>query len=409
MLGSLASGRSHVYGFLEGEDCLATMKAFTAMGVSIKRDGQTLIVDGVGLNGLCAPKDELNLGNSGTSMRLMSGLMAAQSFDSVLTGDASLQSRPMRRVTGPLSQMGASIITESDGTAPLHFKGGQKLTGIHYDMPVASAQVKSALLLAGLYAEGETIVVEPAASRDHTERMLEGLGCQVTKNGAQVSVKAVDELLACDIQVPGDISSAAFLMAAAAIVPGSELLIRDVGVNPTRTGIIDILRAMGVTIAVENVRESGGEPLADITVKSSALNGIEIDPKLVPLAIDEFPAIFIAAAFAHGETVLSGAQELRVKESDRIAAMAEGLSTLGITAQPTEDGMVIQGLGAEGQCEGGEIDSHHDHRIAMAFSLAALRSSEPVRIRDCDNVDTSFPGYVQLMQQVGLNIDVDQD
>jgi 3-phosphoshikimate 1-carboxyvinyltransferase len=402
MLGSLAQGRTEITGFLEGEDCLATMHAFQAMGVNIEYtsgSGQVLI-EGVGLHGLHAPTTALDLGNSGTSMRLMAGLCAGQQFDVTLVGDASLTKRPMRRVTDPLSRMGARILTSDNGTPPLFIKGGGQLEGIEYEMPVASAQVKSCLLLAGMYARGRTCVVEPAPTRDHTERMLGGFGYQIQREGNRICIEGGGSLNATDIHVPADISSAAFFMVGASIAPDSELVLRDVGINPTRNGVITILQLMGADIQVENEREVCGEPVADIRVRSAALRGIDIPEEQVPLAIDEFPALFIAAACAEGTTRLIGAEELRVKESDRIQVMADGLAELGIAAEPTPDGIVIQG----GQIGSGRINSHGDHRIAMSFAMAALRASGPVVIDDCANVNTSFPGFVALAQQTGLGI-----
>ena len=404
MLGSIAEGVTHVTGFLQAEDCLATMNAFRAMGVEIEGptpDG-AVTVHGVGMHGLKAPKDDLYLGNSGTSMRLLSGLLAGQSFDVVLTGDASLTRRPMKRVTEPLRQMGAVIKTSPTGTAPLKIRGGGNLEGIHYDMPVASAQVKSCLLLAGLYADGETSVTEPAPTRDHTERMLAGFGYPVSREGNRISVRSGGRLQGADIDVPSDISSAAFFMVGAAIAEDADVTLQHVGVNPTRTGVIEILKLMGADIEVLNEREVGGEPVADIRIRSSKLKGIQIPEHLVPLAIDEFPVLFVAATCAVGETRLTGAEELRVKESDRIQVMADGLQSLGVHAIATPDGMVIQ----PSAIKGGMVDSHGDHRIAMAFSIAALRASGPIYIKDCENVNTSFPTFVSLAQGLGLKINV---
>jgi len=401
MLGSLAEGRTVVSGFLEGEDSLATLSAFRAMGVQISGpDAAKVQIEGVGLQGLQAPVAALNLGNSGTSMRLMSGLLAGQSFSTMLTGDASLSSRPMKRVVGPLTMMGARIDASDGGTAPLRIYGNATLAGIDYDMPVASAQVKSSLLLAGLYARGQTCVSEPAPTRDHTERMLTGMGYPVQRSGNRVCIEGGHTLHGIAIDVPADISSAAFFLVGASIAPGSDLLLAHVGMNPTRTGIIDILQQMGADISVLNERDVGGEPVADLRVQSAPLHGIDIPPRLVPLAIDEFPVIFVAAACAQGRTVLTGAKELRVKESDRIQVMADGLQILGIDAQPTPDGMVIEG----GTLGSGCVGSHGDHRIAMAFSMAALRAQGEVEITDCANVNTSFPGYVEQACQAGLKI-----
>lgn len=402
MLGALAQGRTRVTNFLQGEDCLATLNAFAAMGVQIERPGEAeVLIHGVGLQGLNKADAPLDVGNSGTSMRLMAGLLSAQSFDSTLTGDSSLQRRPMRRVIDPLAQMGAKIASD-EGRAPLEIAGGQALAGIRYDMPVASAQVKSCLLLAGLYAQGETAVIEPGPSRDHSERMLRAFGYTVTQEEAVVSVQGGGDLKACDIAVPNDISSATFFMLGAAIVPRSEVLLTNVGVNPTRTGVIDILRLMGASITLENTREQGGEPVADIRICGAQLKGIEIPPQLVPLAIDEFPAIFIAAACAEGETLLTEAAELRVKESDRIQVMADGLQALGVTAEPRPDGIRIVG----GVIQGGEVSSHGDHRIAMSFAMAGLRAQADITITDCVNVDTSFPGFAQLAAEAGLKLEV---
>jgi 3-phosphoshikimate 1-carboxyvinyltransferase len=401
MLGSLASGTTRVTGFLEAEDCLATMTAFRAMGVSIDgpHAGQ-LSIHGVGLTGLKAPERPLYLGNSGTSMRLLTGLLAGQRFDTVLTGDPSLSRRPMKRVTDPLRTMGAQVETTANGTAPIRIAGGAALKGIHYPMPIASAQVKSCLLLAGLYAEGQTCVTEPAPSRDHTERMLKGFGYEVHRDGAKVCVHSGGTLTARQVDVPSDISSAAFFLVGGSIAEDADVLLKHVGVNPTRTGVIDILRLMGANLEVLNPRESGGEPVADLRIRTSRLQGIHIPESLVPLAIDEFPALFIAAACAEGETRLTGAEELRVKESDRIQVMSDGLRILGIDAQPTPDGMIIHG----GRLGTGRVDSHGDHRIAMAFAIAGLRATGEICIDNCANVNTSFPTFVSLARNLGLNI-----
>ena len=401
MLGSLAEGTTEVEGFLEGEDALATLQAFRDMGVVIEGPHHgRLTIHGVGLRGLKAPPGALYLGNSGTSMRLLAGLLAAQDFDSTLTGDASLSRRPMSRVAEPLRAMGAVIETAADGRPPITIRGRKTLTGQSYEMPVASAQVKSCLLLAGLYAQGTTSVIEPAPTRDHTERMLRGFGHPVSVDGARVSLESGSGLQAARIEVPGDISSAAFFLVAASIAQSSDLLLEGVGINPTRTGIIDILRLMGGDITLENPREAGGEPVADLRVRSAQLKGIEIPEALVPLAIDEFPALFIAAACAQGRTVLRGAQELRVKESDRIQAMADGLLALGVSVEPTPDGIIIDGS----QIGGGVVDAQGDHRIAMAFSIAALRATAPIHIHDCANVATSFPNFLALCAQVGMRV-----
>lgn len=402
MLGALAKGTTTVEGFLEGEDALATLYAFRSMGVNIEGPEQgRVIIHGVGINGLQAPQGPLDLGNSGTSMRLLSGLLAGQSFDSELTGDESLSTRPMRRVTVPLAKMGAEIETAEGGTPPLCIKGGAMLKGFEYDMPIASAQVKSCLLLAGLYAEGETAVIEPAPTRDHTERMLLGFGYQVSVEAQRSSLLGGGQLQSTEIEVPADISSAAFFMVAASICPGSDLLLEHVGINPTRIGVINILKAMGADIELLNSKEVGGEPVADIRVRYAPLKGINIPEDQVPLAIDEFPVLFVAAACAEGKTVLTGAEELRVKESDRIQVMADGLKVLGVDIEPTEDGAVICGGQTMG---GGEVVSHGDHRIAMAFAVAALRAESKITIRDCANVATSFPNFIALANQVGFNL-----
>jgi 3-phosphoshikimate 1-carboxyvinyltransferase len=352
------------------------------------------------MQGLRAADQPLDVGNSGTSMRLLAGLLAGQSFTTELVGDASLSKRPMRRVTDPLAEMGAVIRTSEAGTAPLTIEGGQSLRAIKYTLPVASAQVKSCLLLAGLYAQGQTCVTEPAPTRDHTERMLQGFGYAVKRTGPTVCLQGGGKLVATALDVPADISSAAFFMVGASIASGSNLVLQHVGMNPTRIGVINILRQMGADITLSNEATVSGEPVADVRIKSAPLQGIRIPEDQVPLAIDEFPVLFVAAASAQGQTVLTGARELRVKESDRIQVMADGLTTLGITARPTEDGMVIEG----GQMTGGRVNSHGDHRIAMAFAIASLRASGAILIDDCANVNTSFPGFVDLARSCGLNL-----
>jgi 3-phosphoshikimate 1-carboxyvinyltransferase len=402
MLGALADGTTTISGFLEGEDCLATLRAFRAMGVRIEgpESGQ-VTVHGVGLHGLHPPTEVLDMGNSGTSMRLMAGILAGQTFDTTLMGDASLMRRPMGRVTTPLAQMGAQIDSAVQGTAPLRIRGGQRLIGIDYPLPVASAQVKSCLLLAGLYAQGVTRITEPAPTRDHTERMLEAFGYPLQRdNERTVALAGGGRLLGAEIDVPADLSSAAFFLVGASIAPGSDLVLEHVGLNPTRSGVIDILRLMGADIEVLEPRLAGTEPVADLRVRYAPLRGLRIPAAFAPLAIDELPALFVAAACAEGETVFAGAEELRVKESDRIQAMADGLTALGITAQPLPDGIIIQG----GDLAGGLIDSHGDHRIAMSFSVAALRAAGPIRVCDCANVNTSFPDFVSLSRSVGLAI-----
>ena len=399
-LGALAEGVTEIDGLLEGEDVLCTLGAFRAMGVRAQGPERgRLLIEGAGLRGLRAPAQPLDMGNSGTAMRLMAGILAGQTFDTVLVGDASLSKRPMRRVTDPLAAMGARIEAAAGGRPPLAIRGGV-LTGIDYRLPMASAQVKSALLLAGLYAGGRTRVAEPAPSRDHTERMLRGFGYAVTREDGWVGVDGGGRLVATRLAVPADLSSAAFFLVGASIATGSELTLSHVGVNPTRTGVLDILKQMGADIALLNAREVGGEPVADLRVRAAKLRGIRIPEALVPLAIDEFPILFIAAACAEGETQLSGARELRVKESDRIAVMAEGLRALGIEAIERDDGLTIRG----GRVRGGEVDSRGDHRVAMAFAIAALVASGPIVVRDCKNIDTSFPGFAALAASAGLRL-----
>jgi 3-phosphoshikimate 1-carboxyvinyltransferase len=406
MFGSLAEGTTRITGFLEGEDSLNTLRAFRDMGVRIEGpEHGKVTIEGVGMHGLKDPGKTLDLGNSGTSMRLLAGLLSGQDFDVELSGDASLSKRPMKRVTDPLADMGAIVETGEGGTPPLRIKGGQKLKAIDYAMPMASAQVKSCCLLAGMYAEGRTCVTEPAVTRDHTERMLRAFGCEVQVDDATACVQGPATLRATDIDVPADISSAAFFMVGASIAEGSELLIEHVGINPTRTGVIDILKLMGADLSLENQREVGGEPVADIRVKSARLRGASIDETLVPLAIDEFPVLFVAAACAEGQTVVTGAEELRVKESDRIQVMADGLQALGVDATATDDGMIING----GAIHGGSVDSHDDHRIAMAFAMASLCADGDIHILDCDNVNTSFPGFAELANACGLSIQVIDD
>ena len=402
MLGALASGVTEVKGFLEGEDSLATLQAFRDMGVTIEGPEDGFVrIHGVGMHGLQAPRGPLYLGNSGTAMRLFAGLLAAQPFDSELTGDASLSGRPMGRVADPLRAMGAVIDTAKGGRPPLKIRGGQTLSGIHYEMPVASAQVNSCLLLAGLYAEGSTSVTEPAPTRDHTERMLAGFGYHVHRDGATASVSGGGKLTATNIDVPADISSSAFFLVAASIAPGSDLILRHVGMNPTRVGVINILRQMGANIEVLDEREIGGEPVADLRVRSAELQGIDIPEDQVPLAIDEFPVLFIAATCATGRTVLRGAEELRVKESDRIQVMADGLAALGVETTVTPDGIIIDGGQTIG---GGTVNSRGDHRIAMSFAVASLRAKGDITVTDCANVATSFPGFVALAKSTGINI-----
>lgn len=400
MLAALAEGRSHVHGFLEGEDTRATAAVLKQLGVRIETpaDGER-VIDGVGLHGLRGTDARLDCGNAGTGMRLLAGLLAGQAFDSVLVGDESLSRRPMRRVTDPLSRMGARIDTQ-EGLPPLHIHGGCHLQGISYTLPVASAQVKSALLLAGLYAQGTTEVIEPHPTRDYTERMLAAFGWPIEFEPGRARLSGGHRLIATDVDVPADFSSAAFFLVAASVVPGSELHLQSVGLNPRRTGLLQALRLMGADIRVENERESGGEPVGDIVVRHAALKGADIPEAIVPDMIDEFPALFIAAAAAAGPTVIRGAAELRVKESDRLATMAAGLRVLGIAVDETPDGGTIHG----GRLGGGVVDSHGDHRIAMSFAIAGLLADAPITITDCSNVATSFPGFIELANGCGFGL-----
>ena len=401
MLGSIADGITRVSGFLEGEDSLATLSAFKDMGVKIERNGSNGTINGVGKYGLKEPINSLNLGNSGTSIRLMSGLLSAQSFDSELCGDESLSKRPMGRVIEPLRLMGADI-SGNDSKPPLLIKGGKQLSSIEYTLPVASAQIKSCLLLAGLYSDGKTTIIENGISRDHTERMLKGFGYDVTSSSNTISLMGGGSLKSCDIEVPSDISSAAFFMVAGCISENSSIVLEAVNINPTRTGVIDILRLMGGNIELLNQRLQAGELIADIKVTSSELKGIEIPENLVPLAIDEFPVLFIAASCAKGETVLTGARELRVKESDRIQVMADGLTSLGIDNEVLDDGIRI--IGGEFKEQTSSIKSHHDHRISMAFAIASVKSKFNIEIEGVDNVKTSFPNFVELANSIGMKI-----
>ncbi|ULU23525.1 3-phosphoshikimate 1-carboxyvinyltransferase [Dyella terrae] len=400
MLGALAEGTSHIRGFLEGEDTRATAAVLQQLGVRIDApaDGER-VVHGVGLHGLQGTTSLLDCGNAGTGMRLLAGLLAGQAFDSTLVGDESLSKRPMRRVTDPLASMAAKIDTQ-DGLPPLRIHGGQSLTGIAYTLPVASAQVKSALLLAGLYAQGATEVIEPHPTRDYTERMLAAFGWPIEFAPGRARLTGGHSLRATNVDVPADFSSAAFFLVAGSIVPGSELHLPAVGLNPRRTGLLQALRLMGADIRVENERESGGEPVGDLVVRYAPLHGIELPEALVPDMIDEFPALFVAATAATGKTVVRGAAELRVKESDRLASMAAGLRALGATIDEVPDGATIEG----GPLGGGVIDSHGDHRIAMSFAVAGLIANGPVQIHDCGNVATSFPGFLELANGCGFDL-----
>ncbi|MGF6419486.1 3-phosphoshikimate 1-carboxyvinyltransferase [Stenotrophomonas sp. AN71] len=402
MFAALADGTSHIDGFLEGEDTRATARIFSQLGVRIETPSPSQrIVHGVGVDGLQAPDAALDCGNAGTGMRLLAGLLAGQTFDCTLIGDESLSGRPMRRVTGPLSQMGAKIDTQDDGTPPLHVHGGQALYGIDFASPVASAQIKSAVLLAGLYAQGETSVTEPHPTRDYTERMLSAFGVDIEFSPGKARLRGGQRLRATDIVVPADFSSAAFYLVAASIIPGSALRLKQVGLNPRRTGLLHALRLMGADITEENPAEQGGEPVADLVVRYAPLKGARIPEALVPDMIDEFPALFVAAAAAEGQTVVSGAAELRVKESDRLAAMATGLRALGMQVDETEDGATLHGGVRLGS---GTIESHGDHRIAMAFAIAGQISDGEVRINDIANVATSFPDFDGLARSAGFNL-----
>jgi 3-phosphoshikimate 1-carboxyvinyltransferase len=400
MLGAIAEGRTSIKGFLAGEDCLATLAALRSLGVNVEQVAETeIVVNGVGLHGLSAPAAPLDLGNSGTALRLFAGLLSGQTFSSELTGDHSLSQRPMNRVIKPLGLMGAAIAS-TDGHPPLRIDGGRKLGPLVYRPPVASAQVKSAILLAGLYASGEIALIEPAVTRDHTERMFRAMGVNLNQGELQIMMDGGQQPVGVDIDVPADLSSAAFVILAATIADNAEVTITNVGVNPTRTGVIDILTDMGADISIDNLRLYGEEPVADLTVRSAALNGIDVDPARVSLAIDEFPVLFVAAACARGKTSFSGIAELRVKESDRISAMAEGLRALSVPVDESEDGAVVHG----GQIYGGIVKSHGDHRIAMSFAVAGTVSRWAVTVDDTDAVDTSFPGFVDCMASLGVNI-----
>lgn len=398
MLAAIADGRSHIRGFLEGEDTRATAGALAQLGVLIETPSAgERIVHGVGLNGLRDATSVLDCGNAGTGMRLLTGLLAGQTFNSTLVGDASLSKRPMRRVTDPLTAMGAAITTR-DGMPPLEIHGGHGLRGIRYELPVASAQVKSALLLAGLYAKGETEIIEPHPTRDYTERMLSAFGWPIHFSPGHARLEGGRALRATDVDVPADFSSAAFFMVAASIVPDSDLRLYAVGLNPRRTGLLHALRLMGADISVESEQENGGEPVGDLLIRHAPLRGIELPEALVPDMIDELPVLFVAAALARGRTVIRGAAELRVKESDRIATMATGLRALGVAIKETPDGAIIDG----GSIGSGRVQTYLDHRIAMSFAVAGLVSEGAVRIEDCGHVATSFPGVLELANGCGF-------
>jgi len=401
ILAAIADGESRIKNFLQGEDTLATIRVFQKMGVNIKNDRDIIIVKGVGLHGLRAENPTLDFGNSGTSVRLLSGLLSAQNFSSQLIGDASLMKRPMSRIINPLQKMNAKINCTDLGTLPIKIEGGQKIEAIEYELPIFSAQLKSCLLLAGLYAEGTTKIIENTATRDHTERMLANFSHSVIKKGNQISIKKADRLIGCEIIVPGDFSSAAYFIVAAILTPNSNIILENVGVNPTRNAMIKIMKLMGADVELKNERLESGEPVATIYAKTSKLIGIDIPEELVPVAIDELPIILVAAACAKGKTKLSGAAELRVKESDRIQSMLDGFISLGIKVKALEDGMIIEG----GQYNGGVINSNDDHRIAMAFSIAGIIAKAPIIINSCKNVATSFPEFVDTAKHLGMNID----
>jgi 3-phosphoshikimate 1-carboxyvinyltransferase len=401
MLAAIAEGETTIHGFLQGEDTLATAKVFQQLGVVIENNGSLVRVKGVGLHGLHAHNEALDFENSGTSVRLMTGLLSAQSFNSELIGDESLMNRPMLRVITPLRTMNADISCSDNGTLPIKITGGHQLKGIDYELPVASAQLKSCLLLAGLYAEGTTTITENKPTRDHTERMLATFAHPLTRNGNLISINKADKLIATEISIPADFSSAAFFIVAASIVPDSDVILENVGVNPTRDAMLKIMKLMGADIELQNTREQSGEPVADIHIKSSDLMGIDIPEELVSVAIDEFPAILIASACAKGTTHLSDAAELRVKESDRLQSMSDGFIATGIQVEMTEEGMIIEG----GEFKGGVVNSYGDHRIAMAFAVAGMVSREAILINDCENMATSFPGFVDLAKKAGIDIE----
>ncbi|HEY1992229.1 MAG TPA: 3-phosphoshikimate 1-carboxyvinyltransferase [Gammaproteobacteria bacterium] len=401
MLGAIAEGDTEIEGFLNGADCLATLEAIRALGVRVDTPAPTrVVVHGRGLHGLKAPQAPLDCGNAGTAMRILMGLLAGQGFESRLIGDESLSRRPMRRVIDPLTHMGARIESR-DGLAPITLHAVRPLKPARHVLKVASAQLKSALLVAGIYAGGYTWIKEPGPSRDHTERMLHSFGVHLLRESGWLGIHGGEPLQAARVEVPADLSSAAFFLAGAAMTPGSQLTLENVGVNPTRDGVIRILRLMGAHIEIRHSRLGGGEPAADITVKGGRLRGMDITPELVTLAIDDIPAVLIAAACAEGTTRVHGAAELRVKESDRLQAMQDGLAAMGVKVDTTPEGINVSG---SPHLKGGDIDSHGDHRIAMAFAMAGLRAESPMLIRDCANVDTSFPGFVELARDAGLQV-----
>lgn len=398
MFGALAEGTTTIHGFLKGADCLSTIGCFQAMGIDIEEKEDTIYVHGKGLRGLQAPDGVLDVGNSGTTTRLISGILAGQNFTSELSGDASLNTRPMKRIIAPLSMMGADITSKNgDGCAPLLIHG-RPLSAIHYDSPVASAQVKSCVLLAGLYADGETSVTEPALSRDHTERILRSFGADIRTEGRTCTITPPKTLHGQHIEVPGDISSAAFFIAAACITPDSDVLIQNVGINPTRAGILEVCRAMGADVSLENVRETGGEPVADIRARTSRLKGTVIEGDIIPTLIDELPVIALMACFAEGQTIIRDAHELRVKESDRIAIVSDNLQAMGADVIPTDDGFLINSQQGTLTLHGASINCAMDHRIAMTFAVAGLNADGETVITDSDCVDVSYPDFFRQLE-----------
>lgn len=404
MLGAIAVGPTDVTGFLEAADTHATLRAVRALGVAVDADGAgSLRVHGAGRDGLRGPTGPLDLGNSGTGLRLFAGLLAGQPFDSTLVGDESLSRRPMRRISEPLARMGARVETSPGGVPPLTVRGGRPLTGVRHRPETPSAQVKSCLLLAGLYARGRTRIEETAPTRDHTERMLAGFGYEVARSRGEVAVDGGGELTGRAVAVPGDLSSAAFFLVGACIAPRGRVRLPGVGVNPTRDGVLRVLERMGAKLAIENRRDSGGEPVADLVAGASRLRGVEIDGDLVALGIDEIPVLLLAAARAEGVTALRGAGELRVKESDRLAAMEEGLRRLGVSVEARPDGMIVHGRRAPFRAA--RVPSRGDHRIAMTFALAGLAADGPVEVEDCGNVATSFPEFPSAVRAAGMALE----
>ena len=398
MFGSLALGKTTIYNFLMGDDCLSTIQCFRKLGLSIEIDGSTVIVHGKGLHGLNSSDEFLDCGNSGTTVRLLSGILAAQNFNATLTGDASIQKRPMKRIIEPLTQMGALLTAENDNFCPIHINSSV-LQGITYLSPVASAQVKSCILLAGLYANSPTTVIEPSTSRDHTERMLAAFGATISCEGTSVTVMPCQELYATDIIVPGDISSAAFFMVVGLVTPNSDITIKNVGINPTRRGILDVLLQMGGDITVFNEQLVCGEPVCDLRVKSSNLHGTTISGNIIPTLIDEIPALAVAACFANGRTTIKDASELKVKESNRITALHSELSKMGADIVPTDDGLIIHGIKT---LSGAELNSFDDHRIAMSLAIAACNACSPSTIVNADCVKISFPNFFELLDSIQM-------